>query len=214
MASLQVQGDNEWRAPWLCYHIHGQGVKGIRKIRNMNDHSVDGLKDIGVKPVGFVKTTLKEPMPVPRDSGAVTEGYMKELREYRRRVKELESELVIFPELQDTLEGIEDFSHIMVLYWAHLIPEHRKGTLQVHPMGRKDMPQKGIFATCSPVRPNSILLSPVRLISRKGNVLVVRGLEALDGTPILDIKPYIKDYHCIEEASMPEWMKRLREETI
>lgn len=180
----------------------------------MNDHSVDGLKDIGVKPVGFVKTTLKEPMPVPRDSGAVTEGYMKELREYRRRVKELESELVIFPELQDTLEGIEDFSHIMVLYWAHLIPEHRKGTLQVHPMGRKDMPQKGIFATCSPVRPNSILLSPVRLISRKGNVLVVRGLEALDGTPILDIKPYIKDYHCIEEASMPEWMKRLREETI
>ena len=186
----------------------------MRRTRNTNDYSVDGLKDIAVKPVGFVRTTLKEPMPVPRDSGALTEGYMKELGEYRRRVKELESELVIFPEWQDTLEGIEDFSHIMIFYWAHLIPEERRGTLQVHPMGRKDMPQKGIFATCSPVRPNPILLSPIRLVSRKDNVLIVRELEALDGSPIIDIKPYIKDRYCIKEAITPLWMKRLMDETI
>jgi len=111
------------------------------------------------------------------------------------------------------LKGIEEFSHILVLYWAHLVPEaRRKGTSQVHPMGRKDIPKKGIFSTCTPVRPNPILLSPVRLVSRKGNVLVVRGLEALDGSPILDKKPYIKGYHCIEGATVPKWMKRLREE--
>ena len=101
----------------------------------------------------------------------------------------------------------------MVLYWAHLIPEERKGILQVRAMGSKDMPKSGIFATCSPMRPNPILLSPVRLMRRRGNVLLAKGLEALVGSPIVDVKPYIKDYHCIEEATVPQWVKRLAEET-
>jgi len=178
----------------------------------MSDYPNDWCNDMRVKPVGYVRTSLKDAMPSSHDGGHGTEKYVERLKEYHRRIKDLESELVIFPELQDVLEGIEEFSHIFVLYWAHLVPEARKGTLQVHPMGRRDMPKKGVFATCSPVRPNSILLSPVRLICRKRNVLVVKGLEALDGSPILDIKPYIKDYHCIEDASIPEWMRRLREE--
>jgi len=178
----------------------------------MSDYPNDWCKDMRVKPVGYVRTSLKDPLPLPQDGGLVTEKYVERLKEYHRRIKDLESELVIFPELQDMLEGIGEFSHIFVLYWAHLVPEARKGTLQVHPMGRRDTPKKGGFATCNPVRPNSILLFPVRLLCRKGNVLVVKGLEALDGSPILDIKPYIKDYHCIESATVPEWMKRLREE--
>jgi len=178
----------------------------------MGNYPNDWCKDIRIKPVGYIRTSLKDALPFPHDGGHVTEKYMERLKEYHRQIKELESELVIFPELQDVLEGIEEFSHIFVLYWAHLVPEARKGTLQVHPMGRTALPKKGVFATCSPARPNPILLSPVRLLCRKGNVLVVKELEALDGSPILDIKPYIKDYHCIEEAMVPEWIRRLREE--
>jgi len=92
------------------------------------------------------------------------------------------------------------------------VPEERRGVLQVHPMGRKDMPKRGVFATCSPARPNPILLSPVRLVSRRRNVVVVRGLEAVDGSPVLDVKPYVRGYHVIDEAVVPQWMERLRQE--
>jgi len=92
------------------------------------------------------------------------------------------------------------------------VPEERRGVLQVHPMGRKDMPKRGVFATCSPARPNPILLSPVRLVSRSRNAVVVRGLEAVDGSPVLDVKPYVRGYHAIDEAVVPQWMERLRQE--
>lgn len=93
-----------------------------------------------------------------------------------------------------------------------MVSESRKGLLQVHPMGRKDMPKRGVFATCSPSRPNSILLSPVRLMLHNKNILRVRGLDALDGSPVLDIKPYVPGYHSVENATIPEWTERLRRE--
>ncbi|MBW1759864.1 MAG: SAM-dependent methyltransferase, partial [Deltaproteobacteria bacterium] len=83
---------------------------------------------------------------------------------------------------------------------------------QVHPMGRKDVPVRGIFATCSPARPNPILVSAVRLLERKRNVLRVQGFEAVDGSPLLDIKPYVTSYYGVENPEIAEWMQKIQNE--
>ncbi len=165
-----------------------------------------------LQPVGFVRSPLRESMPVPGMEGSDSEAYRARLSEYRRRVRDLECELVFLPHLEEGLHGIEDFSHILVFYWAHLVAPERRRRLRVHPMGRSWMPARGVFATCSPARPNGILLSPVRLLRRRGNVLEVRGLEALDGSPLLDVKPYLPHYHCVREATAPEWVESIGRE--
>ncbi|MDD5082968.1 MAG: TrmO family methyltransferase, partial [Dehalococcoidales bacterium] len=72
-----------------------------------------------------------------------------------------------------------------------------------------DMPEVGIFAQRAKHRPNPIGVSAVKLISVRGNVLTVRGLDAIDGTPVLDIKPYFPSFDRVEEPSVPEWVGRL-----
>ena len=73
-------------------------------------------------------------------------------------------------------------------------------------MGRKDLPLQGIFATRSPARPSPVLMSTVPLLERAGNVLKVKGLEALDGSPLIDIQPYVEVYHGVENPRFPEWI--------
>ncbi len=106
------------------------------------------------------------------------------------------------------LEGVEDFSHLIVLFWLHNIP--RRGTkCKTHPQGRQDLPEVGIFATRSPYRPNPIGLQVVELVAREGNVLTLRGIDALDGSPVLDIKPYLKRGDCVLETRIPKWLEVL-----
>ena len=163
---------------------------------------------IQLKPVGFVRNQWKEPR-WGRAWGAL--GW----RERARRTKEQAgavSELVIDKSLEEALDGIDDFSHIMVLYWAHLTLPERRSTIKVHPMGNEDFPLVGVYATHSPVRPNPILTTVVRVVERRGNVIRVTGLDALDGSPILDIKPYIPDHRDLEDARMPDWMREIGQE--
>jgi tRNA-Thr(GGU) m(6)t(6)A37 methyltransferase TsaA len=128
-----------------------------------------------------------------------------------KKQRESVSEIVIDAGLDGILDGIEDFSHIMVLYWAHRAPAGGRQIRKVHPMGNKDFPLVGVFATHSPVRPNSILVTVVRLIERRGNVLKVSGLDALDGSPVLDIKPY-QPYREPPDIRVPDWMKKIHDE--
>jgi tRNA (Thr-GGU) A37 N-methylase len=81
----------------------------------------------------------------------------------------------------------------------------------VHPAGFKDLPLVGVFATCSPARPNPLLVTVVKVISREDNVLNVFGLEAVDKSPILDIKPYSKHYLSREDVTIAPWMKALED---
>jgi tRNA (Thr-GGU) A37 N-methylase len=81
--------------------------------------------------------------------------------------------------------------------------------LKVHPEGRPELPEVGVLATRSPRRPTPIAMTAVRLLERRGNVLVVRGLDALDATPVLDIKPYLVRGDSIAEATVPDWLQRL-----
>jgi tRNA-Thr(GGU) m(6)t(6)A37 methyltransferase TsaA len=97
---------------------------------------------------------------------------------------------------------LKGFSHILVLYCPHLIDPERRKLRKVHPMGSKDLPRQGIFATCSPARPNPVLVSAVPLVARIKNVLQVRGFEAVDGSPIIDVKPHSKSYLQMENLSM------------
>jgi tRNA (Thr-GGU) A37 N-methylase len=93
-----------------------------------------------------------------------------------------------------------------------LIEPARRKLRKVHPMGRKDLPLQGIFATCSPARPNPVLVSAVPLVAREKNVLKVRGFEAVDGSPIIDIKPYSKSYLQATNLTMPAWMEQIHRE--
>ena len=160
-----------------------------------------------LRPVGVVRSNLKEPSLVA-ESGDL-EWHSKEgQREWRTRI----SELVIDSGLAGILDGIEDFSHLLVLYWAHRVPPEGRSLIKAHPMGRKDLPLVGIFSTCSPARPNTICAIVVRLLGRKENVLTVEGLDALDGSPLIDIKPYIPSYYRVDNIKVADWMLQIERE--
>lgn len=107
-----------------------------------------------------------------------------------RDAKDIVSTITVHEQFVEALDGIESYSHIVVLYWFHL--SERPASMKVHPRGDPSRPKRGIFATRSPVRPNPIGLTVVRLLERRGNELLVRGLDAIDGTPVVDIKPHIQ----------------------
>jgi tRNA (adenine37-N6)-methyltransferase len=163
-------------------------------------------------PIGMVKSDIKTPMLTAGNSDLELQDRMEQIREYQRKVQACVCELTIFPQWEELLDGIEGFSHVLVLYWPHLIDPERRTLRKVHPMGRKDLSRQGIFATCSPARPNPVLVSAVPLLERHGNILKVRGLEAVDGSPVIDIKPYATYYYGAENATVPEWMAQLRRE--
>lgn len=87
----------------------------------------------------------------------------------------------------EALQGIEKYSHIFVIYYIHRALGY---DLLVHPMGDESIPKRGLFATRTPRRPNPIGLTVVEVLNVEGKTITVTGLDALDGSPILDIKPY------------------------
>ena len=108
------------------------------------------------------------------------------------------------------LDGIEVFSHVVVLFW---LEKARKPDMKIHPKGIQQIPKIGYLATRTPHRANPVGMTIVKLLRRRGNVLRVRGLDAWDGTPILDIKPYTKR-EAIKNYRVPRWVKLLdRQET-
>ncbi len=108
----------------------------------------------------------------------------------------------LLPEYKDGLKDLEGFSHITIVYHTHLA---RGRPLVVRPF--MDSEERGVFATRSPSRPNPIGISVVRLISVKGSVLEVEGIDALDNTPLLDIKPFVPEFSPIEGIRRG-WLER------
>ncbi len=125
--------------------------------------------------------------------------------------EEIESRIVIDHEWVEGLEGIQEFSHIIVVFWLDR-PRDKEAPLKVHPEAREDMPLVGVFATRSPARVNPIGLTTVELLGRKENVLYVRGLDAFNGTPVLDIKPYLIRGDLKTTAATPKWLRKLWDE--
>lgn len=173
-----------------------------------SENVVKHRPEMRLRAVGIVRSPLKEPSLVA-DSGDL---------EWRPRMagagdsRGVISELIIDGDLAGITDGIDDFSHLLVLYWAHLVDEDGCSIIRAHPMGRKDLPLVGIYATCSPARPNPVCAMVVRLLGRKGNVLKVQGLDAIDGSPLIDIKPYNPSYYATENVKVADWMAQLHRE--
>jgi len=118
------------------------------------------------------------------------------------------SEIVIDSSLTEALDGLDGFSHIIVIWWMHQVTAAGDLPAKIHPRGSKELPLVGRFATRSPHRPNPLGKATVRLLQRRGNILRVKGLDAIDGTPVIDIKPYIPGYDSAADAKAPEWRAR------
>jgi tRNA (adenine37-N6)-methyltransferase len=119
--------------------------------------------------------------------------------------------LEIYPEFAPALKGLQDFSHVWVFYWfdGNDTPEQRQ-TLQVHPRRDPANPLTGVFACRSPERPNLIGFTACEIVKVHPNMVEVLGLDARDGSPILDLKPYIPGGDAIPGAHTPAWLKRSR----
>ncbi|MEM2122834.1 MAG: tRNA (N6-threonylcarbamoyladenosine(37)-N6)-methyltransferase TrmO [Candidatus Bathyarchaeia archaeon] len=118
------------------------------------------------------------------------------------------SHIRIYPEYEEALKGVDQYSHLIVLYWIHLrdTVKDRK-TLTVTPRRHKGAPEMGVFGTRSPSRPNPIGLCVARLERLKGTILNIKDLDAYEGTPIIDIKPYIPRADRRFIVKTPKWVK-------
>jgi tRNA-Thr(GGU) m(6)t(6)A37 methyltransferase TsaA len=115
----------------------------------------------------------------------------------------------IFPKFCAGLQGLDAFSHIIVLYWCHLRDEKdEREVLKVTPRRHQHGSQVGVFASRSPTRPNPIALCVAQLVNIQDCRLHVRGLDALQDSPIIDIKPYIPRADSVPEAETPKWTSR------
>jgi tRNA (Thr-GGU) A37 N-methylase len=109
----------------------------------------------------------------------------------------------------DATASLGDFSHIEVVFHFHQVPDAEINSGARHPRGRKDWPLVGIFAQRGKGRPNRIGVTACRLLSADGLSLRVKGLDAIDGTPVLDIKPVMKGFLPRGEIREPAWAKKL-----
>ena len=119
----------------------------------------------------------------------------------RHRVRDLISE-----EYQKALYRLNEFSHIEVIFYLHEMDQEFK--TKIHPTGDPEYPLMGAFATRTPNRPSRIALSTCKLQEVNGNVLKVKGLDAYDGSPVIDIKPYSKKI--IKDLKVPQWIRDIR----
>ena len=146
----------------------------------------------------------KYPGMVPKTIGTVRSEIKKSST---LDFKNVISEIVIDSRWSEALDNIDEFSHIIVLYWMHQL-KTKQVPIKVRPMGTQGLELKGVLATRSPNRPNPIGKTTVRLLQRQGNVLKVRGLDAIDGSPVIDIKPYIPGYDSTARAKVPPWVSK------
>lgn len=128
--------------------------------------------DLRMFPVGWVRSAHRERSSLP----------------HQGRGRELYADIELRPEMEPAAREIKPGDQIWVLCWFHL---GDRETLRVHPRGDPANPETGVFSTRSPSRPNPIGLSLVEVTARNGLTLSVKGLEMVDGTPVLDIKPHL-----------------------
>ena len=118
--------------------------------------------------------------------------------------RDVVSEIVLESSLAEGLDGLEDFSHATILFWMPRPPGPL--TIKFHPGHKEELPLVGIFASRSPARPNPIAKTLVKIIKRQDNVLTVQGLDAIDGTPVIDIVPYMTQSDSAADARVPSWV--------
>jgi len=106
---------------------------------------------------------------------------------------------------ESSLKGIDDFSHLEIIFYFDKVSDEKIQYEARHPRNNKDYPEVGIFAQRGKNRPNKIGVTVVELLELKDRTLIVKGLDAIDGTPIIDIKPVMKEFLPKGEIKQPKW---------
>jgi tRNA-Thr(GGU) m(6)t(6)A37 methyltransferase TsaA len=150
--------------------------------------SVIPREPVMLRPIGVVRNGVKQPR---------MDGW-----------ESVRSDLIIREDLTDALDGIEGYTHVIVVFAFDKVPEAEQRE-RVRLRGDERIPEQGVLATRSQVRPSPIGVSVVRLLRRRRNILRVDGLDAIDGTPVLDLKPYFPNYDAVPDAGVPEWARAL-----
>lgn len=144
------------------------------------------MKKISLTPIGVVRNKVKK---------LRFGGFDQEI-----------SQIVLNKKYTDALTGIEDYSHVMIVFWMDKVKDK---VITHRPQGNPDVPIVGIFSCRCPQRPNPIAITTVKLVTRNKNIITVKGLDILDGTPIIDIKPYWPKYDKVVGGKVPGWVDKL-----
>ncbi len=145
------------------------------------------MEKISYIPIGIIHSPFKETKGTPIQSSTA---------------KGINGTVEVFPEYTEGLKDLEGFSHIILIYHFHL---SKKPLLKVKPF--MDNQTHGVFSTRAPSRPNPIGISIVRLLKIKGNILYVQDIDIVDGTPLLDIKPYVPEFN-IRKVEKIGWLEK------
>ena len=121
--------------------------------------------------------------------------------------KTMISTIKIYPQFVEAIKGIQEYSHIFVLFWMGKSSHDQK--LQCHPRGNRSIAKVGVLSTRGRNHPNPIGLAVCELVDSTTHILTVRKLDAFHGTKIIDIKPY-DDYDLVDNIRLPEWLKSFR----
>jgi tRNA-Thr(GGU) m(6)t(6)A37 methyltransferase TsaA len=157
----------------------------------MKEPAKKDVKPLGITPIGTIRSPFRQLTNMPIQP---------------RGAREVEGEVIVEDRYSAGLKDLAEFSHIYLLYYFH---QAARTELLVVPF--LDTQRHGVFSTRSPLRPSHLGLSVVELLEVRGNRLRVRGLDVLDGTPLIDIKPYLPPFDCHPEATSG-WMRSSREE--
>ncbi len=149
------------------------------------------MENIIFKPIGFIRTPFTSREGIPIQSN---------------RAPDVEGEVELYEEYADGLSDLKDFSHIILLYHLHLSKDFK---LKVIPF--LDSVERGLFSTRAPRRPNNIGLSLTEVVSVDRNIIKIRGIDVIDGTPLLDIKPYVPFFDDPEKEIRVGWLKGKKE---
>ncbi len=150
--------------------------------------------NFSLQPLGTIHSPFKELVNMPVQPKGAKEHYAT--IEFKR-------------EYQEGLKDLSGFSHLYLIYYFHKVKEPK---LSVVPFNDKTNTPRGVFSTRTPMHPNGLGLSVVELVSVEDNIVTIRGVDILDGTPLIDIKPYIENFDKIEGDVRSGWMKSTEKE--
>lgn len=159
----------------------------MEKLNNIPDAAISD--SFPIRPIGYVQSAYAQ----IEDVAHTHTGWTADVSHIR-----------LLPKYAKGLGGLTGYSHIIVLFWVHRAKEWKM------PKNHNKPPHVKLFATRMPVRPNSVGMSVVELLhfSTDTGEVIVKGLDALDGTPVIDIKPYIPNFDSYPDACVPEWVRQ------
>jgi tRNA-Thr(GGU) m(6)t(6)A37 methyltransferase TsaA len=146
---------------------------------------------VNIEPIGYVRSSRKEARD--DDWGKVTASITLDDQQFS----------------PEALAGVDEFSHLEVVFFFHEVEEGEIERRARHPRGNRAWPRVGIFAQRARMRPNRLAVSVCRLLSVDGLTLTVEALDAIDGTPVVDVKPYMTGFAPRGEVTEPAWAKEL-----